>query len=69
MLRDLEATIAATDADVVVTGTPVDLDRLIEIRHPLRRARYELHEVGRPTLADVLAPVLRLLCTPARASG
>jgi predicted GTPase len=69
MLRDLEATIAATDADVVVTGTPVDLDRLIEIRHPLRRARYELHEVGRPTLADVLAPVLRLLCCPARASG
>jgi predicted GTPase len=69
MLRDLEATIDATDADVVVTGTPIDLGRLITTRHPVRRARYELHEVGRPTLADVLAPVLRLLRAPARATG
>jgi predicted GTPase len=33
------------------------------------RARYELQEVGRPTLADALAPLLRLLSRPASAVG
>jgi predicted GTPase len=69
MLRDLEATINAADVDVVVTGTPLDLGRLIDVRHPIRRARYELREVGRPTLEDALAPLLRLLSRPATAAG
>ena len=54
-LRDLEATIRAAPVDVVVSGTPMDLSRLIDPGHPLRRATYELREVGSPTLADVLA--------------
>ena len=57
-LGDLEQTINATDCDVVVTGTPIDLGRLIRSRHPIRHVRYELEEVGAPTLADVLAPIL-----------
>ena len=55
-LADLEATIQAAQVDVVVSGTPMDLGRLIDPCHPLRRATYELREVGSPTLADVLAP-------------
>lgn len=55
-LAELEATIRRSDCDVVVTGTPVDLARVIDPGHPIRRARYELREVGHPTLADVLAP-------------
>jgi predicted GTPase len=66
MVDELAATIDACDPDVIVTGTPIDLDRLIEARHPIRRARYELEEVGRPTLADVLSPTLHLLRTPVR---
>jgi predicted GTPase len=42
----------------VIAGTPVDLARLIDSRHPIRQVTYELHEVGRPTLEDVLAPIL-----------
>jgi predicted GTPase len=57
-LDELAATIRAVDCDVVVLGTPVDLARLVELGHPARRARYELREVGTPTLADVLAPYL-----------
>jgi predicted GTPase len=57
-LRDLEQTINAIDCDVVVTGTPIDLGRLIDSRHPIRHVRYELREVGQPTLEDVLAPVI-----------
>ncbi len=54
-LADLAATIRAADVDVVVSGTPMDLGRLIDVGHPMRRASYALREVGRPTLADVLA--------------
>ncbi|HEX7603860.1 MAG TPA: GTP-binding protein, partial [Polyangiaceae bacterium] len=57
-LRELEATINAADCDVVVTGTPIDLGRLITSRHPIRHVRYELEEVGSPTLADVLEPIV-----------
>jgi len=57
-LRELEETINAVDCDVVVTGTPIDLGRLIDSRHPIRHVRYELEEVGSPTIADVLAPVV-----------
>jgi predicted GTPase len=56
-LADLERTIDAADCDVVVSGTPVDLGRLVSTRHPIRHVRYELEEVGSPTLADVLQPI------------
>ena len=57
-LAELEATINAADCDIVVTGTPIDLGRLITSRHPIRHVRYELEEVGSPTLADVLEPIV-----------
>jgi predicted GTPase len=57
-LRDLEATIRATPCDVVVTGTPIDLARLVSVPQPIRHARYELRVVGAPTLEDVLAPIV-----------
>ena len=55
-LADLEATIRATPVDVVVSGTPMDLGRIIVVDQPLRRASYVLREIGSPTLAEVLAP-------------
>lgn len=55
-LADLAASIAATPCDAVVTGTPIDLGRLLPVGVPVHRARYELRELGHPTLADVLAP-------------
>ena len=64
MRQELEATIEAVDADVVVAGTPIDLERVVSIHHPVRRARYELAEISRPTLADVLAPLLRRVRQP-----
>jgi predicted GTPase len=58
-LAELEATIEATPCDVVVAGTPVDLAGLVSVSHPIRRVSYELRELGEPTLADVLAPLVR----------
>ncbi|MGZ8687659.1 MAG: cyclic 2,3-diphosphoglycerate synthase [Gaiellaceae bacterium] len=59
-LRDLEATIDAVECDVVVTGTPFDLGRLITTRHPLRHARYEIREIGHPTLHEAIAALEHL---------
>ncbi|HKB93306.1 MAG TPA: cyclic 2,3-diphosphoglycerate synthase [Gaiellaceae bacterium] len=57
-LRDLAATIDACECDVVVTGTPIDLSRLIVSRHPIRHATYELEEAGGVPLVDVLEPIV-----------
>ena len=54
MVADLEATINATPADVVVAGTPIDLGRLIKADKPVVRVQYEFKVVGEPTLEDVI---------------
>jgi predicted GTPase len=59
-LRELEETINATACDAVVSGTPIDLGRLIRSRHPIRRATYELRHVSGPTLAQVLSGIVDL---------
>jgi predicted GTPase len=51
-LRALEKTINKADADVVVSGTPVDLGRMLRISKPFVRARYEFAEVGEPRLSE-----------------
>ncbi|MHB1296702.1 MAG: cyclic 2,3-diphosphoglycerate synthase [Anaerolineae bacterium] len=57
-MRDLEATIRATPCDLVLIATPIDLNRLVTIDQPTDRVRYELQEVGLPTLEDALRPLL-----------
>jgi predicted GTPase len=57
-LRELEETIAAAGADVVVMATPADLRRHIRIAAPVCRVTYELEEAGRPTLYDVVRDFL-----------
>ena len=53
-VRDLEATINKTPCDVVVIGTPIDLNRIINIRKPTVRVKYELQVIGQPSLEDLL---------------
>jgi predicted GTPase len=57
-LDELAHTIRAVECDAVVTGTPIDLGRLIDAGHPLRHATYELRELGTPNLAQILAPLV-----------
>lgn len=52
--RELEETIRNTPCDVVIIATPIDLRRVITIEKPTQRVRYELQEIGQPTLHDVL---------------
>ncbi len=53
-VKDLERTIAKTKADVVVIGTPIDLRKVVKITKPAVRVRYDLQEIGRPTLLELL---------------
>ncbi len=53
-LKDLEATINKTECDSVVIGTPIDLNRIINIKKPSTRVYYNLQEIGRPNLTEVL---------------
>ncbi len=53
-MKELEDTINATPCDLVIIGTPINLGNLITINHPWQRVRYDLQEIGQPTLGDIL---------------
>jgi predicted GTPase len=54
-MDDLKATIEASDAELVLIGTPIDLRKLIDFDVPAMRVTYRLADIGEPTLAEVLA--------------
>jgi predicted GTPase len=58
-LAELEATINGTPCDLVVIGTPVDLRKVIHINKPAVRVVYELKEISRPGLDELLREFLR----------
>ncbi len=53
-IRELAETIRRTPADIVVIGTPIDLASVAHLDKPSVRVRYELEELGEPSLSDVL---------------
>lgn len=53
-IKRLEETINKTPCDVVLIGTPIDLRRVLRLNKPVVRAKYELQEIGTPTLEDIL---------------
>ena len=58
-IRELEETINHSDAEVVVIGTPIDLRKVAHLKKPAVRVRYELQEIGKPDLEDVLGDFLQ----------
>jgi predicted GTPase len=59
-LGELQTTINASSADVVIAGTPIDLARSIPLDKPVVRARYEFAEVGEPRLSALVEEFLCL---------
>ncbi|HDG68156.1 MAG TPA: GTPase [candidate division Zixibacteria bacterium] len=57
-IAELEETINKGEADVVVIGTPIDLRRVVKINKPATRVKYELQEIGSPTLEDIIKGIL-----------
>ncbi len=54
MTKDLEMTIDKAEVDLVISATPIDLTRILKVKKPMQRVRYELQEIGQPTLEDLL---------------
>ncbi len=54
MVKDLEKTINKADVDLVISATPIDLTRIIKVNKPMQRVGYELQEIGKPDLKDIL---------------
>jgi predicted GTPase len=54
MVKDLEKTINKADVDMIISATPIDLTRILKVNKPMQRVRYELQEIGQPTLEDIL---------------
>ncbi|HAV42032.1 MAG TPA: GTPase, partial [Acidobacteria bacterium] len=52
--RELAATINKIDCDLVISATPIDLNRVIKVNKPMLRVRYELEEIGQPNIKSVL---------------
>ena len=53
-VRDLQETVNRVDCEGIVIGTPIDLTRLLSFNVPVTRVRYELQEIGSPTLSELL---------------
>ncbi len=53
-MTDLEETINYSPVDMVIVATPIDLGRLINIKLPSQRVRYELQPIGQPSLSELL---------------
>jgi predicted GTPase len=57
-IKDLETTINNTPAEVVIIGTPIDLNRVIKIKKPTIKIGYDLQEIGHPNLEELLISFL-----------
>ncbi len=53
-IKELAETINSIECDLIILGTPIDLGRLINLKKPYVKVRYELEEIGKPDLEDVL---------------
>jgi predicted GTPase len=53
-MMELEQTINAATADLVLIGTPIDLGRLLNLNKPSTRVTYELEVNGQPSLEDII---------------
>lgn len=58
-IKDLEQTINKIPCDSVIIGTPIDLRRIINIKKPAVRIAYELQEIGKPDLKDILSDFVK----------
>jgi predicted GTPase len=53
-IEDLRKTIEASDAELVIIGTPIKLDRVVKISKPSVQVGYAIEEQGGPTLASLV---------------
>jgi predicted GTPase len=68
-ISELEATLNAVDADLVLSATPIDLTRVLTLNKPITRVRYELVPIDDGDLEDALEPIVRTVREPVAVGG
>ena len=68
-IQDLQATLDAVDADIVLAATPIDLTRVMTLDKPITRVHYDLEQVDGPPLAELITDVELMTQTPVLAGG
>jgi predicted GTPase len=63
-IEDLQTTLNAVDADLILSATPIDLTRVMTLAKPITRVRYELAEAGGSALRELIEPVVLATQTP-----
>lgn len=53
-IREMETIINSVNCDAVISGTPIDLSKILKVNKPIVRVRYDLEEKGEPNLETVL---------------
>ena len=66
---ELETTLNAVDADLVLSATPIDITRVLRLDKPITRVRYELAQVDGTPLATLLEPIVGKARVPALTRG
>jgi len=57
-LAELESALNKADCDLILSGTPIDLSRIVKVNKPVIRVKYRLQEKSRPDLAEIVGKVL-----------
>ncbi len=58
-VHELQETLNAVPADLVLAATPIDLRRVLTLNKPIVRVRYDLDEASGPSLRSLVEPVVR----------
>ena len=54
-MQELEEIINSVDCDSIISGTPMDLNKVVKVNKPIARVSYSIQEIGTPTLEDALS--------------
>jgi predicted GTPase len=68
-MRELEQTLNAVEADLVLAATPIDLTRVLDLNKPVTRVRYDLVQAAGRPLAELIAPIVESARQPVAAGG
>jgi predicted GTPase len=58
-VSELQRIINSVKCDSVIVATPIDLRRILKVNKPTVRVRYELQEIGKPDLKEVLGKFVK----------
>ena len=53
-IEDMEKTLNQAKCDIIVNGSPIDLEKLVKVNKPIVTVRYDIEAISRPTIEEIL---------------